>query len=609
MSYDRASSATTEGTDFGNSARNSLYSVNMRFVPWILLAGVRCSSYGDTASDAGTDGGVTTSSDSGDRPAPTTVFYVSVEGGSDANDGRTPSKPMKTLGNALGQNIAGAELRVCRGTYEEPNLVLRTSTAVRGGYNCATWERGPGFGKKGGFTDTNNDTVLRGSVNSDVAATVRVEGQGASDVLLEGLTILAPPKPSIETNAVLLGDGAVLSLEDTRIKGVPSGATATTRGVFAVGMSTLKIKRSEIDGGGGVSQTQVGSFGVQVFDTALTVEDSTVSSGNGTGPFAAFAVHIVKARGTVRLTNNTLILGNSLRISTTQGTAAVALSTDIADSLQVEGNLIRGTTSRCENQRCGTLGISFNRVNRATLSGNWIAPGLVQSSNSTTAVVGMGIYRSGEVRSFNNVIVMERPPADGNDAQGLQYYDTGGLIAHNTVVVLSSDLGGGSSIAGYAQNPKPGLRIANNLFATFGMGAVAAVFACTSTEPGVTNSEPLTFQNNALVGGRPNTVTSWSQTTGTCTQWGDLGNFGSFNGFGPSTTGNSKLAAVPLEGAASDWLTQTKTKTLKLGTGTAACVVAKKGLALPEVATDISGKPRSSTAPTLGALESDAMCP
>jgi hypothetical protein len=79
-------------------------------------------------------------------------------------------------------------------------------------------------------------------------------------------------------------------------------------------------------------------------------------------------------------------------------------------------------------------------------------------------------------------------------------------------------------------------------------------------------------------------------------------------GFATSIVGNVDLATPVFEGAASLWETGLRKNTLAFAPSQV-CAITRRGQDLSAlVKTDIDGKPRSAT-PTIGAMESSAMCP
>jgi hypothetical protein len=594
--------------------------VRLRSVSYLMVA-VACSSYGGTSTPQSADagGGDAGTVDSG-RPPPAAIFYVAGDNGNDTADGKSPQTAMKTIGNALGQNIVGAEVRVCRGSYQERNLIIRRNTVVRGGYNCTTWQRGTGFGKAGGFQDSNNDTTLEASAANAMPAAVRVEGAEVTDALLEGFTVVGgAPSALQEGSAIRVAGKATLAVEDCVVRG-GAGMRSGSDGAATVGIlasdAKLFVRRSNITGGAGVATTtSIGSTGILMSGAEGVVEDSEIASGTGTSAQGAGgrALDIYTLSGPLRLEKNIIVLSQASHAVSTSvgGTSGILVTSATSHKLEILNNRVQGTSQRCagaSGTSCVIYGIYVDSVVGARIAGNWVAPGTVTDA-SNGASYGIIAQRLDAVQILNNVVLTERPVAPIGNSIAVMAYDAGGLVAHNTVIVLSNPTVTGSTIALYAQSPRD-LRMENNALTMVGYGSTVANYGCDSENPKL-RPKPLTqFSHNAVFGS-PYRVTSWAGTAVTCMQTTSASIAMLPPEFGTNTTGNIDLATiahVPSDATALDAVRQ---GTLRLTTDPKlACTLAKKGSDLRAVVDkDIFGTVRSAT-PTIGAIESNVgTCP
>jgi hypothetical protein len=552
----------------------------------------------------------------GGRPPPTAVFYVAGESGNDAADGKTPLTAMRTIGNALGQGIDGAEIRVCRGIYQERNLVVNRNTVLRGGYNCATWARGPGFGTKGGFSDPNNDTILEADPANAISSTLQIDGKAVTDALIEGFTVNGAAPSALEGSALRVASMASASIEDCVVRG-GSGRRSepgpATVGIIVAAGTKVAIRRSRIDGGAGESSdANVGSTGVLLSGEGV-LEDSKVSAGSGTGGSGNQGVLVSSASGPVQIARNEIVMSAAeVNAPTTQlASAGIWVTGSNASPVAVLNNRVYGTSQACTG-RCVTYGIYVRDADSARIEGNWVYTGKITGMDdlprNTCALALAGVV-AGRVR--NNVLAAERTSTESGAPFGLQTLGSGGDILHNTVLVLTGGKNTSGNLGLYILGSR-GQRIQNNAFYVLGTGTPLAVSGCALN--GIAATPLSAFSNNAVAAEGPTRALWWADTSGVCTvsSAGTVSDTALAGHYGANPTGNVDVPVTTLAPSAEAALAAAVTqRTLRVAADPSmVCPIARKGADIrTDVANDILGKLRGPS-PTIGALESDVpICP
>jgi hypothetical protein len=584
----------------------------MRFFWLLLLSG--CSKYEQGSTPPTEDAG---NAPDGGRPPPSAIFYVAGESGSDAAGGKTPQTPMRTIGNALGQGIDGAEIRICRGIYKERNLALKRNTVLRGGYNCTTWQRGTGFGMNGGFADTNNDTILEADPANEIPSALRIESDAVRDALIEGFTVNgAAPTATSEGTGIRVSDKANVAIEDCVVRG-GAGTRSTpgkaTVGIHVAGTAKGSIRRSRIEGGAGMStDASVGSTGV-LFTGEGSLEDSGVSGGAGRGGSGNHGVLVAAITGPVRILRNEVVIsaGVSAMSAKSSGSSGVVVVDTNGHPVELAGNRVYGERQICE-LGCTAYGVIVSGAADARIEGNWVYSGTL-ATPVLSSTIGIAIDKTANAQVRNNVVVAQRPDAETASEYGIFASASGGDILHNTVINLTGGKNTGGNLALYIFSSR-GQRVQNNAFYIFGAGAPIAFDRC--PRAGLDSQQLTAFSNNAVavLSGTPSAVWWEASASGECAVASSPTTSDAIltGHFAAAPTGNVEVTVATLEpGAEAGIPAATISTALRIAADPSrACAIAKKGADLrADVATDILGKMRSAT-PTIGALESDvANCP
>ena len=391
-------------------------------------------------------------------------FYVFVSPmGDDANSGCDPTVPKKTITAGIAVSTA-TDVMVCKGTYNEA-IDLMKPIALRGGYDCATWQRTAGFGYP--TFDGVNDTVLGAGVKL-----------GAAGATLEGFTVAGPAGGSGTVDTVLVyGTGNHALIKDNHISGgtnsSPSGGSGTVALAFNSGTSGSEVVHNLIEGGGGTSTATgyAASVGI-VLGTGNHVHDNTINGGTGvnsstpsTGnyPQGSVAIEIDNATLTAAAgtaVENNIINGGTGKAPSGFGAGSVGILLQGGNAaIDILHNVIDGGVGNGGNQNAGgiviqsgTVKIDGNRINAgkngATRSNFFSSIG-VRCSGGTVTIVNNMIH-GGETGGQN--LWAEDVLADANNV----------VIRHNTLVggrVVPNGVAANIHIAGN----RTGTIIENNL--------------------------------------------------------------------------------------------------------------------------------------------------
>jgi hypothetical protein len=232
--------------------------------PLLLSMVLACGEFPNSpptqAPDGGTvDAGATTGA---------VVYVAPIPIGSDTNSGMTKESPLATLSAALGlveSQDKDYEIHLCAGDFSVRNLAFAKARALRGGYNCKSWERGSAFGKKGGFADANRTRIV--GVADETGPTLQVKA--TRSFVLEGVDV-ARSTGGFATVEFRGPSTETFFVQDARIYGAagPNGGTVDQSSVGLFAHTTrVELVRSEFSGGAGrATGTQTeGSIAVRLY--------------------------------------------------------------------------------------------------------------------------------------------------------------------------------------------------------------------------------------------------------------------------------------------------------------------------------------------------------
>jgi hypothetical protein len=384
------------------------------------------------------------------------VLFVAPSG-DDANSGCDPAAPKRTLGRALADarsRLPGlAEIHVCKGSYDESALTLDLPVTLRGGYDCAQWQRASQFGWP--TFDATNETVIE---NGDYAAsrdTLLINGdQVRATTIVEGFTIRGASAGAQGSNAVEVRNGAAPTLTDCRILGGSTSGISSfgSAGVFMQGSAAPDLVHDFISGGSGVTASpgSTGSIGVFIDNAAPHLHDSQISGGSGSanagaamGSIGSAAIQLY-GRG-----DYTAAAGLAIERNQIDGGSATCGANDnlggigvaVFDSVSIDliGNSI---TVGGDSYGCWTRGVHGRTSGSLRMVGNRIFGG--HAKNNITNMVafvwvmaGVDIEGASSVELTNNMIVGgQAVSADARNSWAggvLLSYVKNALIRHNTI--------------------------------------------------------------------------------------------------------------------------------------------------------------------------------
>lgn len=331
------------------------------------------------------------------------VVYVSPNG-ADANTGLSQLSPKRTIASALAEarTLPGLpEVHVCAGNYSETKLLISQDVVLEGAYDCATWTRTASYGFP--TFDGANTTTIQNAAVTEQTPTLIVTGAVTSGTLVDGFVIAGGTSQSLNVLGIHIASGASPLLKnDVVAGGAGSGGTTATGsvGILVDGTSAPEITACAIDGGSGSGLE--GSIGVDLNTTgAVNLHDATVSGGSGT--FAAPS-------------SNFVTIGVRVRASLPTSTPLLQL-------------VITGSGSNGANGR--TVGLYVD--------GTGVSAGIAvcDISGGTSSVQSFGVYvtaSGGTVELVDDRIYGGVSKATAGQTYGVYASSAGALLVANSMV-------------------------------------------------------------------------------------------------------------------------------------------------------------------------------
>jgi hypothetical protein len=557
-----------------------------------------CSSYNEdpqapqTGDASAPDGGA----DAIVIEPPSDVFYVSPNG-SDTADGRAPSTAFLTVRQSLlvAQGLKNPEVRVCKGVYAENDLSLGAKITLQGGYACDTWTRAASFGAVGGFEDDANDTVLAAGPNQTNLAALTV-GAGAVARII-GFRINGVGGGATRGAGILVSDGTLGITEcDVRGNTAPQNAETGTAGIVTI-KGNLTVSNSRVTGGSGRGD---GSIGIRSQQANTNVSSSEIMGGTGTGQSGVWGIVIlggIARVNAVHVRGSVFPAGNADRIGGIWSRGA---------DIEVSDSVLEGATATTTSVAAYTESLELFSEGDVRLRArrNWITAGTLLSATKPSVAYGILVSVAADGVIENNVVHADSRSATVY-ARGLI---TGGgslLVAHNTVLTRGSASSYGLEIA----HPLASTRVENNL--SLGSEATVSLLLYWCTDAGYAMAqELLSLRNNAIAG-----ASRFAGYRGALPNACPATNLPSVmtaaftTAAGPNAQSNVDVelhTVRPVD--PSEWRRAVIEKRIEVAPD-AQCGVARKGKPGTGITSDIFGKGRSTTTPTIGAIESGAVCP
>jgi hypothetical protein len=372
-------------------------------------------SSGIGSSGAASSSGFAGSSSSGaaDGGGPLqNLIYVS-EKGSDLNNGRTPATPVRTIGAAVRIAATGPlEIHVCAGTYGEPTVIIRNDVALRGAYDCQSWQRAPAWESA---LDVNKTSIIHTDPNIRVMTpAVWFEGRGVRNAVLEGFHVGTAAQNEATNLTVRVADGANAMIQSNIIKlsragGAMTGAAESTSGI-QVTFATATIMNNRITAPDVTSLVK----DVVLIDLQTArgskIDGNVLLAGNSS-PTRTLAFIRSNGMPSGEMSVPTVIRGNTITDgdrSAQTGLVGVGILLQ-NDKAVIEGNKLNLTASvRCqgENVTCFREGVVI-RGGSASVLRNYVdvkAPSLVTDVLSSEVAEGLRFLNGAEVTAENNMV-------------------------------------------------------------------------------------------------------------------------------------------------------------------------------------------------------------
>jgi hypothetical protein len=553
----------------------------------------------DPARDAGSDAALDSAARP-DAPPPQAILYVSGALGNDASDGLTTKTPLKSIGGAMAaivaRSLTGYEVRICQGQYEERDLRVAVSVALRGGYNCGTWTRSPMFGKAGNFLDPNATRIVRAS-GSTVAATLSVAHTGKT--VLDGLDVRAASDPAMSSVGIDV-QGGTLEVRDTLVvgaQGMPAIA-ATTVGLSVKGAELLLVD-SEFRGGAGKGTGDTFGSNAAVFDTVSgKVLGCRFLAGTGSGHFGGVGVRLFGTAAALQFEKSSFEgEGNTcVGVGASVGTVFSGVYANVGGPLVFLDNTVSGGKAHGCTGPTNIAGLNLG-ASAITLERNRVDPGEVASDGD---VYAYGIHLIGEAKLVNNVVSSGSGNTPKTAVSGAIVTYSPTVFLQNTVFAAPNRAVAPSFASGVIVTGSGVLSGSNNLILA-PAGYALRIHACAG-------ASVATLSNNAYAGVYAGLIYSGDCASSTYARYESLGDpvFNmSANNLDQVDTG---AAIVP--GLASDWPAAIVTGRLGPSKAPAGCALARGGADLRGmVPVDIMQTARNSK-PSIGAFEVDTnTCP
>jgi hypothetical protein len=403
------------------------------------------TSFVEAGADVSGDSGA---SDAGDGGAGKTV-YVSNATGNDGNTGLSTATPKKTIVSALSEAAtlgAGVEVHVCAGNYAETLLLVNENVALRGSYDCTSWDRTATYGYP--TFDARNQSVITNAGPGKQESTLAVAGADVTSLtVIDGFSVV----------------GA-------------SGTLGTSFGIDVAGAASPTITNDVVTGGSATAPNSVdGSVGIRLGGTSTAeLSSCVVSGGSGQGPTGSVGI-LVTSTGPAWVHDDSVSGGTGVTTGAQPALASVGVSiqASLDPSKGLTGLLVIGTDA------AGVAGKSVGILVEGTGVAAAISGCEIQAGTGTapsTASVGIDLETTGAVSVLASRIFGGVRQGTASQTLGVHAGNVGTLsIVDSEIHAGEASGGGGSSAIGVWLETAPSPVLLDDTIYTGGVPSSPAI--------------------------------------------------------------------------------------------------------------------------------------
>jgi hypothetical protein len=364
------------------------------------------ASSGDGSSSGGGSDAMPNEGGDGPPMTPGHTVYVAPSG-KDTNGGLDSLHPVRTIkkGLDLAQGLVDGGIMmpnvlVCTGSYPEDSLHVTFDVGLYGAYDCttnpSTWEQSAGYGWPT-FDQKVASSITYANTTSQVP-TLSIYGSVSSKTTVDGFVIAgATSVTSAVTQSVgvevALGASPVLS--NLVVSGGTGAAGSLDAGSIGVrlGKGNPELKNSVIDGGSGKGPagSGFGSIGVRVDSGAPSIHDVVVAGGTGDAiGYSSVGIDVLSSL-TVAGNNplsKVIVLGSDAGANPTGATIGVAVRSAGQADLDLVESVAYGSGSTTGTQE--SVGVEFDDGGKLNLLTDRIGGG----SNAQGKTIGVQVTSS-----------------------------------------------------------------------------------------------------------------------------------------------------------------------------------------------------------------------
>lgn len=439
------------------------------------------------------------------------ILHVSKDTGSDANDGCSIAKPMRSIGAAVARakalGMKKHAIHVCRGTYVERALVLDYPVSLRGGYECTTFQRPPDFGfpSFGAATSTAIEEEPPSAPTASGRSTLQIKGAAVDgSVLVDGFTIRGPAGAGTGSALTIYAKAAPV-IRDLDVRG---GATTASVGIGSLGIFVLDaspdVISSRVNGGSGTAQsgTDPDSVGVWASGESAPRLENVIVGGGDPGakvPRASYGAivtagakiggsrawkGVAAAGGKATSRSEGLLVSAKASLELTESVAVggelacadsncAGFGVEVADgAVDIVRCLIGGADSAPSGLQAGGVAGIYAEVGKVDVTNSIVFSGNASRRNNTTTVA-LSLFKVASPRLVHNAFITVEAPTSGSSIGIVANSVTNAELVNNLIVSNDQVRGAGIRVETNGCQTATGTfdqvasKVANNAFVGF----------------------------------------------------------------------------------------------------------------------------------------------